>query len=243
MKVFTLQLAGRSHPVYYAEIPPELEEGERDEQGRPIRSWSERKIRSLKATIQKATRQGTGWFQGLWNWLNRRPPPDEPLLRVLRRASALEVVYPSSMTESHARHEWHRYLGKRLREHLITLGWDLALAPFIALLMFVPGPNVIGYWFLYRILMHVLAMRGVWRVRRHWIPITYTGSKALDVRLWLSTPASDLVVEQISRDCGLNRLGLFLSRIAERQRLKPEPPSTDEPVLRPSPATDVPSGT
>ncbi len=216
MRVYTILLAGKAHPVFYSEIPVELERGQVDEQGRPVRGRAERWLRCLRASLYKAVRRSGPRVKRVWNWLNRRPPPDESLLRVLRRASTLEVVHPSALGERSTRQEWKRYLRKRWREHLITFAWDLLILPLVGLLMVVPGPNVIGYWFVYRILSHLLAMRGVARVRLGWVPTTFTATGELDVSLSVSGHQGDPIVSRVTRVFGLNHLGLFLSRISER---------------------------
>lgn len=217
MRIITLLLSGAAHPVFYTEIPIEMERGELDEQGRPARSWATRNLRRIRAALYRAVRRSGPRVKRVWSWLDRRPPPDEALLQVLRQASTLEVVYPSAFEEKQARHEWNRYLRKRWREHLVTFAWNLLVLPLVGLLMVVPGPNVVGYWFVYRILTHLLAMRGVARVRAGWVPTVFLPAPELNIAIMASSETTEPEVELVSRALGLNYLSLYLRRIDERR--------------------------
>ena len=217
VRIFTLLLSGSAHPVFYTEIPIELERGELDDLGRPVRGWATRNLRRIRAALYRAVRRSGPRVRRLWNWLDRRPPPDEALLQVLRQAPTLEVIYPSAFAEKQARYEWNRYLGKRWREHLLTFAWDLLVLPLVGLLMVVPGPNVIGYWFVYRILTHLLAMRGVARVRAGWVPTVFLPAPELNSTLMASSETTEPEVERVAQALGLNYLSLYLRRIAERK--------------------------
>ena len=46
--------------------------------------------------------------------------------------------------------------------------------------MFVPGPNIIGYWFVYRAICHLLALLGIRRARRQEVPLDCQPSDALN---------------------------------------------------------------
>ena len=45
-----------------------------------------------------------------WSWLQLRIPPDEPLLRRLRKAKTIVVHHPSTVTSEEARAEWEKCL-------------------------------------------------------------------------------------------------------------------------------------
>jgi hypothetical protein len=120
------------------------------------------------------------------------------------------------MPEGRATSAWRAYLRARFREHGATLLWDLLFAPVVALLMVLPGPNVLGYILLYRILVHVLAIRGVVKARLGGIPVRYEGSVGLDRTIPSDAGAAQPVVESMAREYGLDHLGLFLRRLAGR---------------------------
>ena len=55
------------------------------------------------------------------------------------------------------------------------------IAPFAFWLFILPGPNLIGYWFAYRTIHHLLVVWGIRRVRRNTIPTELHPMAALDV--------------------------------------------------------------
>ena len=55
-----------------------------------------------------------------------------------------------------------------------------SIAPLPLMLWVLPGPNLIGYWFAYRAIHHLLVVWGIRRVRRDVIPTELYPSTALD---------------------------------------------------------------
>lgn len=230
MNVYQLYIEGKRRPVYHAEHPEDTTP--RDERGRPVRSRLERSWRNLRAILKRAVRKGGPNVGRLWNWLNRRPPPDEPLLQGLRHADGVTVFFPTTINDAEARRLWNRYLARRWRRHLITFAWDLAISPLIALLMVLPGPNVVGYWFLYRIVTHLLAMRGVLWARLGWIPFRFQPHPALCERLDLEDTKRAV---QVAERLDLVDLDDFLRRLADYRRGKLElAQKSQEPAKHPA---------
>ena len=60
---------------------------------------------------------------------------------------------------------WLGYAGSRRRHHLFWLLINLVIVPPAILAAILPGPNVLGYWFAYRALMHWVAWLGARRPR------------------------------------------------------------------------------
>lgn len=242
MNVYLLRVAGWKRPVFYAEIPPGEDEEPDPTAGRRRRTWLDRQWRALQARLKRAVRQAGPRIRRLWAWLDRRPPPDESLLRVLRTAADLQVIHPAAMTGAEARHAWGQYLARRWRQHLGTFAWDLAVSPLIALLMVLPGPNVIGYWFLYRLITHLLAMRGVLRVRMKWVATEFRADAALDGPI--RPEGVDEQARRLAEAFALKGLGSFLRRLAERRAGRPSTlagvfdPDLDRPA---APARGEPS--
>jgi hypothetical protein len=225
VQVYLLRIEGARRPAFYAELPASADQGLRDDQGRPVRGHIERWLRGLKARSLKVVRRGPSWMQAAWNRFQVAPKPDESLVRVLRRAGTITLVHPSDMPPDRAQAAWRAYLRAKLREHGATLLWDLLLAPFVALLMVVPGPNVIGYILVYRLLVHVLALRGVVRVRLGRVPVSFEPSSVLNAVIPATAGPGDPVVEAVARPYGLEHLGLFLRRLQGRASSSPTSPS------------------
>jgi hypothetical protein len=73
-----------------------------------------------------------------------------------------------------------------------------------------PGPNVIGYWFVYRTVCHGLALIGVRRARRREVVTELESSRVLDLPIEESGPRA---VDRLADSCGLKRLEVFLVRV------------------------------
>jgi len=146
-------------------------------------------LRHPKGGLVRKTKQ-------VWDWLQRRMHPDEPLLASLRTARTIEVYYPWTLSKEAASDLWSAYLkGRRLR-HLLWLSFDALFAPLSVLLTPLPGPNAIGYWFAYRVVRHVLILIGIRRARRGQVETVYRLAEGLDAsagpadREWLARTAS-----------------------------------------------------
>lgn len=122
-----------------------------------------RLARKRLAILDELERPGTllGATLGrIWVRLRRLVAPDEHLLRRLRRASTLAIDHPARLTSDRVESLWNELLAKRRRKHGFWLVVDGLLAGPAALLTILPGPNLIGYWLLYRAIVHLLALLG-----------------------------------------------------------------------------------
>jgi hypothetical protein len=125
-----------------------------------VRGWAERKYQSLQTTLSSAE-SGVGLrMRHAWEWLQQRTSPDETLLRALRNVKMIHLYHPSTLDAEEARARWTNYLKGRGRHHTIRLVLNALVTPLTVLLAPIPGPNIIGYWFLYRAVCHLLARRG-----------------------------------------------------------------------------------
>jgi hypothetical protein len=231
VKVYLLLLQDRSRPLFYSEDPEaSADDGEGDGAApggdRPPRGWLERTARRIKATILTRGRRAGPRTRRVLAWLNRRPAPDEPLLRGLRRAGVVELYHPSLLTLRRARREWNHYLARRRRRAMLASLWDWLLALVALPMVLLPGPNVVGLWFAYRGLTHLLVIRGIWRVETHRIATEYHADEALDEPLPGPRGAE---VERAAAALGLKNLSNFL-RLSERHRrgTPEDPPPPDE---------------
>jgi hypothetical protein len=119
----------------------------------------------------------------VWGWLQRFRHPDERLLVHLRSATGLEIRYPATMGLAEARLAWDEYLKRRLVRHFLWFAVNLLLSPITLLLAPLPGPNVIGYWFVYRAVHHFLVLIGLRRAKGGRVATTFHPSVELDVPL------------------------------------------------------------
>lgn len=228
MKVYLLDRVGSSHPMFYSEAPEvALIEASGGEDGatpeRVARGRLDRVARRLWAAVLKAGRRAGPRTRRLLGWLSRRPPPDEPLLRGLRRATIVELHHPALLSLREARREWRHYLARRRRQVLVaSLGnW---LASLLSLpLVLLPGPNVLGLWFAYRAVTQLLAIRGIWRVETRRILTEFHAEEVLDEPI--SAPRGE-PVDRIAAAFDLKNLTGFLrlsDRLDREQRLANNP--------------------
>jgi hypothetical protein len=85
---------------------------------------------------------------------------EQRLLWQLRRKAAALLVYPADLTDAQARELLKRSLQRDWERHRFWLAIDGVGAAGSALLILVPGPNFIGYYFVFRIVGHYLSLRG-----------------------------------------------------------------------------------
>ena len=143
------------------------------------------------------------------------------LLWHLRKQTALELVHPADLDGDRAMAETRRRLGRDAEHHLRRLFTSSLLAVFLGVfLFFVPGPNVIGYYFLFLAVGHLLA----WRGARH-------GLANIQWRTRASEPLGELRgildlnpderaghVRDVAARLGLDYLAAFVERMAVRRR-------------------------
>jgi hypothetical protein len=159
VKVFLLPFDG-TQSFFYADgdndaAPPSTRPG--------LRGWFERTMHHLKSSLKHPKGRLARKLRQAWDWMQQRMHPDEPLLAALRTAPAIEVYYRASMPGDEVRALWYGYLGRRWRRHLPWLLFNALLSPLSVLLTPLPGPNVIGYWFAYRAIHHLLIVLGIRR--------------------------------------------------------------------------------
>lgn len=156
-----------------------------------IRGWLARKAEHYQSRWHEARTGLTGKIHHLWDWLHKRTPPDEPLLASFRKAHRIEVLHPESFSPEEAHLLWEVYLDKRRRRHLPRLAANLVVAPLTVLLVPLPGPNLVGYWFAYRSIHHLLILYGLRKVRKKKLAVSFHPTND-DERNSIEKPASDL---------------------------------------------------
>ncbi len=159
-------------------------------------------------------------------WAGRRLA-EERLLWSLRRQTSLVAVHPRDMTFEEVLPQIHRALrrdGDRHRTWFVVhfLGF-VASGP----LAFVPGPNLVAYFFAFRMVGHWLSMRGVTQGLRR---ISWTGrpSTALtDLRdlPTLASPARDARISDVAARLRLSHLTRLFRHAAAQPVIDSSPQS------------------
>jgi hypothetical protein len=150
----------------------------------------------------------------VWEWLQKRIPPDEPALRALRGVQAIKLYHSPTLTEEETRDLWTEYLKNRQGRHMFWFIINLLVSPLTLVFAPLPGPNVIGYWFVYRSVCHLLARLGARNARSPEVTTAFHSTG----RLSGSFGAKDEErIATLSSNFGLQGLDDYIKRITAKQ--------------------------
>lgn len=167
------------------------------------------------------SRQGdrAGRLTRLRDWLVCRIAEaiaEQRTLWSLRTLASATFIYPSDLSETSAAAIRGRVLIRARRHH----GWWLLInvvgVALTAVLVLLPGPNLIGYYFLFRVVAHYLS----WRGARHalesisWRPIAEPALSELGRLARVARDARAERVAAIASQLRLTRLEAFFDRVA-----------------------------
>ena len=85
---------------------------------------------------------------------------EQRLLWNLRSETEVLAMHPDDMTFDQAQTLIHRILQRDYDRHKVWLVVDTVGLVGSALLVLVPGPNILGYYFIFRVVGHWFSMRG-----------------------------------------------------------------------------------
>jgi hypothetical protein len=120
-----------------------------------------------------------GKVRRCWDWLHTFIHPQESMLVRLYWVKRIDLYFPTSKSAD-VRAIWQGYLRGRFWHHLIWLGINALIVPFVAILAILPGPNFIGFWFTYRAIHHALIVLGIRRARREKVTTALIPSEELN---------------------------------------------------------------
>lgn len=163
MLIVYLVPVGKSRFELYAE-PPDEPSGPPANDAGFVQRWSHLASVRWHALVDAARHeQGVGriarWRDALISRL-AETIAEQRALSSLRGCASATLVFPSTLSEDHARSTLRTLLVEGRRHH----GWwmivDLILLLGSALLTLVPGPNLVAYYFLFRLVGHLQSWRG-----------------------------------------------------------------------------------
>ena len=96
---------------------------------------------------------------------------EQRLLWNLRRADAAVLRFPDDITAESALAVMRRHLARDFDKHRLWLAIDSLLMLASGLLILVPGPNIVGYYFAFRVVGHFFCVRGA---RRGLVAVNWT---------------------------------------------------------------------
>jgi hypothetical protein len=134
----------------------------------------------------------------------------------LRHGDRAELVHPSDVSSQEAASIRDRILGRARTHHLRWLFVDTVVLIASGVFMFVPGPNVLAYYFAFRVVGHYFSWRGArqallstaWRLR------TEPALVELGQLAHLPRDARASRVYAIASGLNLPRLAAFFDRTA-----------------------------
>jgi hypothetical protein len=140
------------------------------------------------------------------------------LLWALRQTPAATLNYPADLGAQEADDCARRVLQRDADRHRWWLGIDTLLLLVSALLILLPGPNLIGYYFAFRVVGHYLS----WRGARH----------GLDRVEWTFTPSEPLAELRAAIGMAPTQRTHLLREIASRLRLDDLPTFVERVAFR-----------
>lgn len=223
MKVILLRSAdGREQFLPAGPIALDAHEPERE------RGRVERFVRDLQALLLRSGRRIGPRLKRIQDWLDRRAQPDEAMLQALRHAPAVLVEHPDDWDEPKARDRWVGYLRDRQIYHLRRLFACLLFSPTVVLLAPLPGPNVIGYWFVWRAFRHGMILRGLRAASSGAVPTTFAAQPSLTSPI---DPATfDRLTRLASRHEGVRLTALIAEALGQPDRPAVPPRPTSKPA-------------
>jgi Mitochondrial K+-H+ exchange-related len=209
----------------YCEVPDEPA----DVSGEPPRGLFRRlghRFREMLADAERARRHGHADDPD-GNWLSRvrgrlmrwvaESIAEQRLLWHLRRQTAATFHYPSDLDEPAAVALLRTQLGRDFDKHRFWLVIDSLLFIGSGLLMLVPGPNVLAYYFAFRLVGHYLSLRGA-RQGLNVVAWTNAGSEPLaELRraIGLGPELRERQVHDVAARLRLEHLATFFERTVD----------------------------
>lgn len=140
---------------------------------------------------------------------------EQRLLWTLRRETAVDLMYPSDLSGDEAVAVVRRSLREDHDRHRRWLVVDGLLLVASGLLAIVPGPNVIAYYFVFRVGGHWLCLRGADQGlhRIAWGPRACEPLVELRSAVGQPPPERGRLVTGIAERLGLLRLPAFVERV------------------------------
>jgi len=220
MQVFVLPLGPHGCELYYE--TPDADPAEARAAGMKARLQAllaEADAHRHDPAAAARAREGAGRWERLrqraLGWMAERIT-EQRLLWHLQKQSVVTLVYPADLTEADARRTLLATLERDETRHGRWLVVDAMATIGCAALILLPGPNVVGYYFLFMTVSHFLAWRGARQGLRRitWAPRASDALAELRGAIALGPPARVARVAEIAARLGLPHLASFVERVA-----------------------------
>ena len=177
---------GRERYELYCEVPDEPDEPVGDAPEGFVRRMKDR-FSSMLAEAERERRRGhvdpepRGAFARGKAWIMRyvaESIAEQRLLWHLRRKGAACLFFPDDLEDRRATELLRRQLGRDFEKHRFWLIIDSLGFIASGLLFLVPGPNLVAYYFAFRMVGHYFSLRGA--------------RQGLDAVTWTTEPSAPL---------------------------------------------------
>lgn len=224
MRVFLIPLGAERYELYFEPVEgaDEVEHGDVGWVGRQRRRLSEmlREAEAERHRRHNPAADAAGgvlvrWRKRIMRWIVERAA-EQRLLWHLRTATAATLVAPADLPPDNAMALLRQCLKRDADRHLLWFIVHLLGLIGSVVLVLVPGPNMLGYFFLFTTVGHMLAWRGAnqglhrveWRVEPH--------EAVTDLRaaFTMGSPAREDRVHAVASRLGLRHLATFVERLA-----------------------------
>jgi hypothetical protein len=168
MDVYLVPVGADRHELY-CEVPDEPEDAPDPQESRGFFRRMRDRFNAVLAEAERERRQGRSTaVQGGWlarfkarmmRWV-AESIAEQRLLWHLRRQTEACLYYPDDLEESQAIALLRAQLGRDFDKHRFWLTIDALGFVASGLVALVPGPNVLAYYFAFRLVGHFLSMRG-----------------------------------------------------------------------------------
>lgn len=141
---------------------------------------------------------------------------EQRLLWQLRGRTDAQLFHPDDLTDAHAREILRRQLNRDFERHRFWLAIDSVGLVASGALMLLPGPNVIAYYFAFRIVGHFLSVRGARQgiVGVTWTTAASTPLSALRGMVGMPPDVRADRVHEVATSLRLEHLAAFFQRTA-----------------------------
>ncbi len=226
MDVFLIPVAQDRYELY-CEIPEEDPSGETPEHDRGFFRGLVQRFRETLAAIERERHQDAasepprGMIQRIKGRFRRaiaETVAEQRLLWHLRRQSRATAVHPSDLDDARVMPVVNRNMKSDYEKHRWWLAINTLLFILSGLLTLVPGPNVLAYYFAFRLVGHFLSMRGARQAldRIEWR--TRSSAELGRLRALIDADGTErrAEVEAIAAELQLEHLPRFFDRVACR---------------------------
>lgn len=216
---------GRDKHELYCEVPDEPEETTDPAPKRGFFRGLKDKFNAMLAEAERQRRQGhaesapAGWMgrakTRMMRWV-AESIAEQRLLWHLRRCDEACLFYPDDLPQPQAAAELRAHLQRDFEKHRFWLIIDGLGFLASGLFMLVPGPNLIAYYFAFRLVGHYLSMRGARQGLSHvrWHEENSEALSELRRAIDLEPRSRALRVHELARRLRLEHLASFFERTA-----------------------------